>query len=184
MIAVQQVFISSIQRGYEDVRVAVRGAVESLEMRPLMAELAGAHAESPQRALLDLVARCDVFLLIVGPRYSRPTEDEFDEANRLGKPILVLRQHGQLDPEQEAFLERVAGGWSGGRLWGMYEGPGDVALVAVRALTNVGGKGEDERRRHKRGRRRSLPPRQTGAVLAQPLALRSHRSSLGHYSTS
>ena len=105
--------------------------------------MAGAHAESPQRALLDLVARGDVFLLIVGPRYSRPTEDEFDEASRLGKPILVLRQNGELEPEQASFLERVAAGWSGGRLWGTFDGPGDVSLAAVKALTNVQGKRQD-----------------------------------------
>jgi hypothetical protein len=140
---VQQVFVSSIQRGYEDVRAAVRRAVESLDMRPLMAELAGARAESPHRALLDLVARCDIFLLLVGPHYSRPTEDEFNEANRLGKPILVLRQNGELEPEQEAFLERVAGGWSGGRLWGTYDGATDVGFAAVKALTSVGGRGEE-----------------------------------------
>lgn len=38
----QQVFVSSIQRDYSDVREAVRGAVESLGMRALMAESAGA----------------------------------------------------------------------------------------------------------------------------------------------
>ena len=143
MVPVLQVFISSIQNSYGDVREAVRRAVESLDMRPLMAELAGAHAESPQRALLDLVARADVFLLIVGPRYSHPTEDEFDEANRLGKPILVLRQNGELEPEQTAFLERVAAGWSGGRLWGTFDGADDVSLAAVKALTNVQGNRED-----------------------------------------
>jgi hypothetical protein len=63
----RQVFISSIQLGYEDVRAAVRAAVENLEMRPLIAEFAGARAESPQRALLDLVAHCDVFLLLGRP---------------------------------------------------------------------------------------------------------------------
>ena len=138
-----QVFVSSIQSGFEDVREAVRRAVESLDMRPLMAELAGAHAESPQRALLDLVARADVFLLIVGARYSRPTEDEFTEANRLGRPILVVRQNGELEPEQAAFLERVAAGWSGGRLWGTFDGAGEVSMAAVKALTNVQGKRTD-----------------------------------------
>ena len=139
----QQVFISSIQRGEEGVHAAVRGAVESLEMRPLMAELAGARVESAQCALLELVGRCDIFLLLIGSRYSQPTEDEFKEANRLGKAILVLRQNGQLEPEQEAFLERVAGGWSGGRLWGTYDGASDVALAAVKALANIDGKGTE-----------------------------------------
>jgi hypothetical protein len=137
MKVVQAVFISSIQRGYEDVRAAVQRAVESVGMRPLMAELAGGDVASPQRALLDLVAEADVFLLLIGPRYSRPTEDEFDEARRLGRPILVLREEGDLEPEQAAFLERVAGGWSGGRLWGSFVDASDVGFATVRAITNL-----------------------------------------------
>jgi hypothetical protein len=136
------VFISSIQQGYRDVREAARLAVETLRMRPLMAELEGGRPESPQRALLDVVGRCDIFLLLVGPRYSRPTEDEFDEAVRLGKTILVLRQDVDLEPEQHDFLERVAGGWSGGRLWGTFTGAVDVALAAVKAITNASAAGK------------------------------------------
>jgi uncharacterized protein DUF4062 len=133
----QSVFISSIQRDYTEVRRAVRRAVESLGMRPLMAELAGASAASPQRALLDLVAQSDVFLLVMGPRYSDPTEREFEEARRLGKPIVVLRQEGPLEPEQERFLDRVAGGWRGGRLWGEFTDATDAGFAAVKALTNL-----------------------------------------------
>jgi hypothetical protein len=133
----QSVFISSIQRDYTQVRAAVRRAVESMGMRPLMAELAGASPASPQRALLDLVALGDVFVLVVGPRYSSPTEQEFEEARRLGKPIIVLRQEGELEAEQEAFLGRVAGGWSGGRLWGGFTDATDAGFVAVQALTNL-----------------------------------------------
>lgn len=137
MIVVESVFISSIQRDFGDIRNAVKRAVESLGMRPLMAETAGAHDASPQRALLDLVARADVFLLILGPRYSKPTEDEFDEARRRSRPILVLRQSVEAEPEQDAFVERVAGGWAGGRLWGSFADASDVGFAAVQALTNL-----------------------------------------------
>jgi hypothetical protein len=133
----QSVFISSIQHDYTEVRAAVRRAVESMGMRPLMAELAGASPASPQRALLDLVAQSDVFLLVVGPRHSDPTEQEFEEARRLGKQIIVLRQEGELEPEQKAFLDRAAGGWSGGRLWGEFSDATDAGFAAVRALTNL-----------------------------------------------
>jgi hypothetical protein len=141
----ESVFISSPQHDYTDVRAAVRRAVESIGMRPLMAELAGASPASPQRALLDLVAQGDVFILIVGPRYSEPTEQEFQEALRLGKPIIVLRQEGQIKSEQAAFLERVAGGWKGGRLWGAFTDATDAGFAAVKALTNLReGPGKEE----------------------------------------
>lgn len=137
MRTVESVFISSIERDFGEVRMAVKRAVESLGMRPLMAETAGASVTSPQRALLDLVARSDIFLLILGPRYSQPTEDEFNEARRLARPILVLRQAIDAEPEQEAFVERVAGGWTGGRLWGPFDDAADVGFAAVQALTNL-----------------------------------------------
>ena len=85
----QEVFISSVQGDFDDVRSAVRGALESLGMRALMAESAGAHTTSPQRALLDLIARCDLFLVVIGARYSTPTEDEFKAGLELG-PTRVL----------------------------------------------------------------------------------------------
>jgi hypothetical protein len=138
MVAMQSVFISSVQHNYEAIRAAVRRAVEILHMRPLMAERVGARPESPQRSLLDLVAEADAMVLIIGPQYSAPTEDEFNEARRLGRPIVVLKQRVDLEPEQEAFLERVAAGWVGGRMWAEFENERDVLEVAVEALSNLG----------------------------------------------
>lgn len=134
MAAMLAVFISSIQKEYEAIRAAVKRAVDVLHMRPVMAELVGARPESPRRALLDQVREADVFVLIIGGRYSTPTEDEFNEARRLGRPIVVLKQRVGLDEEQEAFLERVAGGWAGGRMWAEFDDDKDVFEVAVEAL--------------------------------------------------
>jgi hypothetical protein len=143
MVGVLSVFVSSIQRDYAAIRGAVRRALEILHMRPLMAELVGARAESPQRAMLDLVAEADVLVLIVGAHYSAPTEDEFNEARRLGRPVVVLKQRVELDPDQQAFLERVAAGWVGGRMWAEFDDEHDVLEVAVEALSNLG---QDRRR--------------------------------------
>ncbi len=142
LTAMDFVFVSSIQRDFGDVREAARRAIESLGLRPLLAETAGAHVASPQGALLGLVARADVFLLILGPRYSKPTEDEFDEARRLAKPILVLRQEGDADSDQEEFVDRVAGGWQGGRLWGTFDDASDVGFAVVQALSNLSGQAD------------------------------------------
>ena len=133
---VESVFISSAQRDYSEVRNSARRAVESLGMRPLMAETAGASSSSPQSALLELVGTADVFLLLLGLRYSEPTEDEFDEARRLSKEIFVLRQEGDCDADQAEFAKRVAGGWKGGRLWGGFKDATDVGFAVVQALSN------------------------------------------------
>lgn len=138
MGGVLSVFVSSVERDFAAIRGAVRRAIEILHMRPLMAELVGARPESPQRALLDLVAEADVLVLIIGTSYSGPTEDEFNEARRLGRPVVVLKQRVALDPDQQAFLDRVAAGWVGGRLWAEFHDEHDILEVAVEALSNLG----------------------------------------------
>lgn len=143
MVVVLGVFVSSVQREYAAIRSAVRRAIEILHMRPLMAELVGARPESPQRALLDVVAEADVLVLVIGAHYSAPTEDEFNEARRLGRPIVVVKQRVELEQEQQAFLERVAAGWVGGRMWAEFDDEHDVLEVAVEALSHLG---QDRRR--------------------------------------
>jgi len=138
---VKTVFISSIQRDFGDVREAARKAVESLGMHALMAETIGASAVSPRRALLEQVRDGDIFLLLLGPHYGEPgetgrspTEDEYDEAVRLDKPILVLKQNIKMDPEQEAFLGRTRGSWDAGKLSGSFGDATEAGLEVVKAL--------------------------------------------------
>lgn len=158
MVSVLSVFVSSVQRDYAAIRGAVRRAAEILHMRPLMSELVGARPESPQRALLDLVAEADVLVLIIGAQYSGATEDEFNEARRIGRPIVVLKQRVELEPEQQAFLERVAAGWVGGRMWAEFDDEHDVLEVAVEALSHLG----RDRRRAELG----PPAQERAAALA------------------
>lgn len=162
------VFISSVQAGFEDVRSAARRGVESFGYQPVMAETSGASAASPQRALLDRVADADIFLLLVGTRYGTrqasgfsATEDEFNEARRRGKPILILRQDGDLEPEQQEFLQRASGGWEEGILYDRFRDANDVGLEVVRALTSLRTQGD----------RATLEPEAQRAALelAQPV---------------
>jgi uncharacterized protein DUF4062 len=148
----QTVFISSIQSGFEDVRAAARAGVESFGWRAMMAETVGAAPASPQRALLDRVGESDVLVLLVGSRYGArqesglsATEEEFDEARRRGKPILVLREEGELEPEQQEFLEHATGGWEGGVFYGTFRDASDVGLAVVRGLTNIRDRGAREK---------------------------------------
>lgn len=132
-----------------DVRAAARAAIESLGLRPIMAETHGADPSSPQHAMLREVAEADCFLLLLGERYGEsgpngtsPTEDEFNEAVRRNKPILVVRQDVEMEPRQAEFLERVGGAWKGGRAWARFTDAGDVALNVVRAIRNAERSGE------------------------------------------
>src|SRR6266545_1968503 len=140
----ETVFISSVIVGFEAVRQAAREAVESMGMRPVMAEMAGARPQSPQHALLGEVADADIYLLLLGARYGEPgssrispTEEEFEEAKRRNKPIVILRQDVAMEPAQQEFLKRAGGGWEEGSLWDRFTDERDVGLKVVRALTNV-----------------------------------------------
>lgn len=140
----QTVFISSVIDGFEGVRAAARAAVESVGDQALMMETHGASPQSSQRALLDLVARADVYLILLGARYGEtgqsgfsPTEDEFNEANRLNKQIIGLRQTVEMEPEQIEFVRRVGGDWEDGRFYDTFAGESDVALRVVRAMMNL-----------------------------------------------
>jgi hypothetical protein len=137
----KKVFISSVQREFQEVRDAARAAVESLGMYPVMAETTGASADSPRRALLDLVRDADIVLLLLGARYGEagetgrsPTEDEYQEAVRLDKPVIVLAQEVEMEARQREFLDRTRGSWDEGKLSGAFVGPSDAGLEIVKAL--------------------------------------------------
>jgi Domain of unknown function (DUF4062) len=169
------VFISSIQSGLEDVRAGARAGVENYGYRAVMAETTGAAAASPQRALLDRVASADIFLLLIGPRYGArqasglsATEEEFEEARRRGKPILVLVHEGERDPDQEEFLRRATGGWESGIFRNTFRDASDVGLAVVRALRNL----------EECGARAELEP--VAIARAQELAASPGREGYGH----
>ena len=138
-MAVPSVFISSVIRGFEDVRDRAALGVERTGMHPMRSERLVADPDSPRRALLDEVATADIYLLLFGERYGdvvpSPTEEEYEEATRLNKPILVLVQDDvELEPAQRAFLERVRGTWGEGVLYGGFAGPEDVGAAVAGAL--------------------------------------------------
>lgn len=137
-MAVPSVFISSVVRGFEDVRDQAAAGVERMGMHPIRSERLAAAPDSPRRALLDQVAKGDIYLLLLGERYGdsqpSPTEEEYEEAVRLNRPIFVLVQDCDLEPAQEAFLARVRGSWGDGALSGTFSGPADVATAVAAAL--------------------------------------------------
>lgn len=141
---VSSAFISSVMRDFAEFREAAARAVRRFGWSTRMAEDLSAQDRTPRGALLEEVARADVFLLMLGARYGAdeggrsPTEDEYDEALRLGKPIIVLVQEGvEREPAQEAFLGRVSAGWSGGRYRASFGSPDQLAAEIVLALRAV-----------------------------------------------
>ncbi len=125
------------------IRQAARRAVEALDMVPVMFETGAASEQDSRRALLDRIATCDAFLLLLGAEYGEaldrgvsPTEEEFDEARARGVDVLPLAQDTTRTPEQEAFLGRVRGNWSLGHLSANFTGADDVTYAVTRTLND------------------------------------------------
>lgn len=136
-------FISSVQRDFGDVREAAARAAKAFDLRVLMAERAAAGG-SPRGALLSLVREADVFIMILGARYgdaakgeTSPTEDEFNEAVRIGLPILVFVQSCDRDPRQAEFIQRVRGAWAEGNLTANFTGAEDIGMQVMTALRRL-----------------------------------------------
>lgn len=140
-----KVFVSSVMRDFAAERQAASDAVESLGLRPVMAETAPASADPSRTALLGRVGECDAVVLLLPNRYGdvtasgfSPTEDEFREAVRLSKPILVFVQDGVTrEPAQDEFIARVRGSWESGWLTASFATPAQLSLAIVRALDEL-----------------------------------------------
>jgi len=104
----KKVFVSSVMREYAKFRGTAVEAIKAVNCFPIVAEDFGAQSKSPQAAYLDGVRESDVYVGILGERYSLATQEEFDEAVRTGKDLLIfVEKTRDRETEQAAFLERV-----------------------------------------------------------------------------
>jgi hypothetical protein len=140
-----KVFVSSVMRGFEAEREAVRQAIENLGLRPLMAEITPASPDPSRHALLPLVEQADAVVLVLGGRYGfiaehglSPTEDEYDHAVKTATPVLAfVQQDVERDARQEMLVAKVQGGWGQGAFTGFFGNPNELLLGVVTALSNL-----------------------------------------------
>jgi Domain of unknown function (DUF4062) len=140
---VNKVFVSSVMLEFEAERAAARRAVESLSLRAVMAETAPASPDASKHALLDLVDAADAVVMILGARYGyiaehglSPTEEEFNHARQVGKPVFVFVQNGvRCEPEQQEFVRRVQGGWGECAFTAFFDTPEALGFAVVQALS-------------------------------------------------
>lgn len=139
-----RVFVSSVMTGFSGMREAARDGVTAARCVPVMAEDFGAQPTPSRNACLDAVKSADLFLLIVGERrgFEAPSgksvvEEEFDEARRRGKQILVFVQLGvQREPKLQSFVDGVStyvGGW----FYATFSTPDDLREAISGALSQV-----------------------------------------------
>lgn len=111
-----RVFISSTMRDLQEERTAIDRAISCPPFEARRAETTGAQSASSRETVVGAVAASDIYLGILGGRYGyippnesiSVTEMEFNEARKLGKPILLYRKQVQApDPRQEDFIKRI-----------------------------------------------------------------------------
>jgi tetratricopeptide (TPR) repeat protein len=121
-----KVFLSSTYYDLIDYRRAAHDALEQLGLHVIWMEAFGARPEESTKACLDEVAECDLFVGIYAHRYGyiptgadiSITEQEFDHAQKLGKPIFgfIVDENHPWPPKHiehdkkaklDAFLSKV-----------------------------------------------------------------------------
>jgi len=146
MMRRQRIFISSVMRDYEDRRKAAGEAIRSLGMEPLLAETIRAASGTPRDVILnEAINGCHALICIYGSRYGwtgaesqrSPTEEEYDRARELYKPIYVFidrMEEEAVEPRQQTFLSKVQN-WDVGLLRREFHSLGELQDLIREALT-------------------------------------------------
>jgi len=120
---VKKIFISSVIEAFQYYRKAPRDAIADTEellpqvhLKPIAVHQKSiASSQSPQRAYLSDVRKCDVVLAILGRRYGyvnkitnlSAVEEECRYARQSGKDILIFVEECKKEPRQGTFVRRV-----------------------------------------------------------------------------
>jgi len=84
------VFISSQMEELKYEREVAQEVLTEMNVFPVLFEIFSAQSSTAEKAYLDEVQKCDIFVLLLGRQYSSATEDEYREAIKHLKPILVF----------------------------------------------------------------------------------------------
>lgn len=105
-----------------------------LNQEPTMAEHFAASTKSPRAACLEGVRACELYLGLFGMRYSAATVDEYEEAKRCGKQIIVFVEQGDKEPKQTEFLSSVED-YAKGHFRDSYSTPEELYRKIVKGLS-------------------------------------------------
>lgn len=142
----RRVFISSVMRDFVLERQAAKEAIARLRHQPVMAEDFGAQPVSSQTACLEGVRQSDIYVGIYGERYGwvapssglGATEEEYQEAKRLGLPLLCFEKDGPKDARQAEFLQRIKE-YETGNAIAFFDSAEKLKMEIVQALNDVMG---------------------------------------------
>jgi hypothetical protein len=140
-----RIFISSVRQGLEVERDSLPGLITALGHTPVRFEDFSPQAVPSRQACLDGVASCDVYLLLLGPKYGyqfpetgqSATHDEFVAAQQAGLQRVVFRKlNVPFDPEQEQFARQI-GDYGTGVFYGSYTDAIDLQAKVAAAIRGL-----------------------------------------------
>ena len=141
-MTLKSAFISSVMQGYQEFREVVAQVVRDLGMTVLVIDDQPSSPDSPRSACLSLVGEADVVILLTGDRYGyrlppddlSATHQEFKEAQRLRKPVLVFVHDGVPDDEDLRAFRSEAEDWQAGALRSLYTDPHELRSAVTSSL--------------------------------------------------
>ena len=109
-----RIFISSVMDGYENFRDAAGDGIRQAGCEAVRAEDFPAATISPRNSCLDGVRSADAVVLLLSERYGSVgssglavTEEEYEEARKNHKPIIVFIQDGEREARQQEFVNKL-----------------------------------------------------------------------------
>jgi len=104
-----KVFISSSMFELEYEREIATEALKDLNIQPVLFEVFPALSESPREAYLESVKECDIFILILWKSFSPAVLEEYREAVKKSKPILILLKSLDRNEHRDKSLDDFIG---------------------------------------------------------------------------
>jgi hypothetical protein len=139
-VATVKVFVSSVMRGQQEWRDAVRSAIETLGLQAVMAEDFGASPSAPRTECLAAVRDADVMILILGTEYGQPmesgfsaTHEEYREALELTPVLAFVHDGSDRSGAQARFVNEVRA-WESGHYTGSFSDAAQLRDSVLRAL--------------------------------------------------
>ncbi len=109
-----KVFISSAMAEMEYDREIAAEALRDMNVSPVLFEVFPALSQSPLESCLDEVRSSDIFVMLLWKSLRAAVRDEYREALKRAKPILVLVKSLNENEEREAELSTFLADLSGG----------------------------------------------------------------------
>ena len=102
------VFVSSYIDGLKEERNRAKEAIESIGSIPWLFEYSPASSEDVETHYLNKVAECDIFVLILAEKITKPVKLEYQTAKIYDKPKLIfVKEVTDRNPEMTDFISNI-----------------------------------------------------------------------------